>query len=160
VRLNKKIISEINMGGRGGGEKTFAPALSDYQRVSKSLYDFVNERTQEKIELKKQKDLQWFDGWKYHNLSEDDRNITMMFVMHDGEKVTSIYSMPLGSMVDTLLADAEYNKSGWTADVLQSLSALKDIAPKVQSKLPLKVEGFIKKHRHLFTLEYDCRTSF
>ena len=160
MRLNKKIISEINMGGRGGGEKVFAPALTDYRRVSKSLYDFVNEDTQEKIELKKQKDLQWFDGWKYHNLSEDDRNITMMFVMHDGQKVSSIYSVSLGAMIDALLADAEYNKSGWTADVLESLNTLKNNAPKVQSKLPLKLSGFIKKYRHLFTLEYDSPTSF
>lgn len=160
MRLNKKIISEINMGGRGGGEKVFAPALADYRRVSKSLYDFVNEDTQEKIELKKQKDLQWFDGWKYHNLSEDDRNITMMFVMHDGQKVSSIYSVSLGAMIDALLADAEYNKSGWTADVLESLNTLKNNAPKVQSKLPLKISGFIKKYRHLFTLEYDSPTSF
>ncbi len=152
--LDKSIIAEINMGGKGGGEKAFAPALMDFRRVSACLYDFVNEDTQEKVELKKQKDLQWFDGWKYHNLSSEDRNITMMFVLHDGDRVSSVYSMTLGVMIDTLLADSEYNEAGWTSDVLQSLYTLKGIAPKVQSKLPLKVRGFVKKYSNLVTLEY------
>ena len=80
--LNKTVISEINMGGRGGGEKKFAPALgSEWELSSKPLYDFVNIETGAKIELKKQKNQQWFDGWKYHNLSEEDKQIIMLFTM-------------------------------------------------------------------------------
>ena len=154
--LDKKVIAEIDVGGKGGGEKAFAPALVDFKRVSACLFDFVNEITQEKLELKKQKDLQWFDGWKYHNLSADDRNIIMLFVLHDGKKVSSIYSMPLGTMIDTLLSDPEYNESGWTPEVLQTLHALKSTASKVQSKLPLKVKGFIEKHRDSVSLEYSA----
>ncbi len=156
MRLDKKVIAEINMGGKGGGEKAFAPALLDFKRVSACLFDFLNEITQEKLELKKQKDLQWFDGWKYHNLSADDRNITMLFVLHDGKKVASIYSMPLGTMIDTLLSDPEYDESGWTPEVLQTLHTLKGTASKVQSKLPLKVKGFIEKHRDSVNLEYSA----
>ena len=156
MRLYKKVIAEINMGGKGGGEKAFAPALLDFKRVSACLFDFLNEITQEKLELKKQKDLQWFDGWKYHNLSADDRNITMLFVLHDGKKVASIYSMPLGTMIDTLLSDPEYDESGWTPEVLQTLHTLKGTASKVQSKLPLKVKGFIEKHRDSVNLEYSA----
>ena len=74
MRLDKKIISEIRMGGKGGGEKVFAPALIDFRRINKSLYDFFNDETQERVELKKQKNLQWFDGWKYHRLSSDDKS--------------------------------------------------------------------------------------
>lgn len=154
--LDKKVIAEIDMGGKGGGEKAFAPALVDFKRVNACLFDFLNEITQEKLELKKQKDLQWFDGWKYHNLSADDRNIKMLFVLHDGKKVSSIYSMPLGTMIDTLLSDPEYNESGWTPEVLQTLHALKSTASKVQSKLPLKVKGFIEKHRDSVSLEYSA----
>ena len=57
MRLDKKVISEIKMGGKGGGEKAFAPGLPDYDRVNESLYDFKNKNTQERLELKKQKDL-------------------------------------------------------------------------------------------------------
>lgn len=154
MQLDKKVISEISMTGKGGGEKAFAAALIDFKRVSACLFDFVNENTQEKVELKKQKNLQWFDGWKYHNLSEEDKSITMLFVLHDGDKISSIYSMPLGTMIDTLLSDPEYDEAGWTPDVLQALHALKGVAHKVQSKLPLKVKAFVEKHRDIATLEY------
>ena len=156
MQLDKKVISETSMAGKGGGEKAFAAALVDFKRVSACLFDFVNESTQEKIELKKQKNLQWFDGWKYHDLSSEDRLITMLFVLHDGDKVSSIYSMPLGTMIDTLLADAEYNEAGWTSEVLQMLHTLKGVAHKVQSKLPLKVKYFVEKHQDVVTLEYSA----
>ena len=156
MQLDKKVISEINMGGKGGGEKAFAAALVDFKRVSACLFDFVNESTQEKIELKKQKNLQWFDGWKYHDLSDEDKLITMLFVLHDGDKVSSIYSMPLGTMIDTLLADSEYDDAGWTPEVLQTLYTLKGVAHKVQSKLPLKVKAFVEKHQDVVTLEYSA----
>jgi hypothetical protein len=155
VLLDKKVLSEINMGGKGGGEKAFAPALVDFRRVSRGLYDFVNDDTDEKVELKKQQNLQWFDGWKYHDLSKEDRAITMLFVLHDGEKVSQIYSIPLGIMIDTLLADDEYSIAGWHADVLETLFVLKQTASKVQSKLPLKVKDFVSKYAHLVNLEYQ-----
>ncbi len=156
MRLDKEVIETISMAGKGGGEKAFAAALIDFKRVSACLYDFVNENTQEKVELKKQKNLQWFDGWKYHNLSEEDKIITMLFVLHDGDKVSNIYSMPLGTMIDTLLSDPEYNEAGWTPDVLQILHTLKGMAHKVQSKLPLKVKAFVEKHCDIVTLEYTA----
>ena len=155
MQLDKKVIAEIKMGGKGGGEKVFAPALVDFRRVSKCLYDFVNDTTEEKVELKKQKNLQWFDGWKYHDLSTEDKAITMLFVLHDGEKVSEIYSIPLGAMIDTLLADDEYNAAGWHPDVLQTLFTLKQTASKVQSKLPLKVREFVSKYADLVNLEYQ-----
>ena len=156
MRLDKKVISEIKMGGKGGGEKAFAPGLPDYDRVNESLYDFKNKNTQERLELKKQKDLQWFDGWKYHDLSTEDKAINMLFVLHDGENVVQIYSIPLGTMIGTLLADAEYDAAGWHPDVLQTLFTLKQTASKVQSKLPLKVKAFISKYPGIFNLEYQA----
>ena len=155
MRLDKKIISEIRMGGKGGGEKVFAPALIDFRRINKSLYDFFNDETQERVELKKQKNLQWFDGWKYHRLSSDDKTITMLFVLHDGDRVVQIYSIPLGTMISTLLGDPAYDADGWNSDVLKSLYDLKQVAPKAQSKLPLKVKAFVNKYPHLFTLQYE-----
>jgi hypothetical protein len=156
VLLNKTVISEINMGGRGGGEKKFAPALgSEWERISASLYDFVNIETDAKIELKKQKNQQWFDGWKYHNLSEEDKQIIMLFVVHDGQQVERVWSISLGEMVEILLNDEEYNESGWTAEILADEYRLKKIAPKRQSKLPIKVRNFVEKYRNRFKLHYQ-----
>jgi len=156
VLLNKTVISEINMGGRGGGEKKFAPALgSEWERISASLYDFVNTETDARIELKKQKNQQWFDGWKYHNLSEEDKEIIMLFVVHDGCQVEYVWSIALGEMIEVLLNDEEYNESGWTADILAAEYQLKKIAPKRQSKLPIKVRKFVEKYQNRFTLHYQ-----
>ena len=154
--LNKTVISEINIGGHGGGEKTFAPALgSEWEASRESLYDFVNIETGAKIELKKQKNQQWFDGQKYHNLLEEDKQIIMLFVVHDGQRVEYIRSISLGEMVEILLNDEEYNKNGWTAEILAEESRLKKIAPMRQSKLPLKVRNFVEKYRNRFKLHYQ-----
>ena len=156
MQLDQNIIYEMDMSGKGGGEKKFAPALSsDWKRVSASLYDFLNENTNDKLELKKQKNAQWFDGWKYHNLSTEDQRIIMLFVLHDGHHVDSIHSIVLGDMIEILLNDDEYNESGWTAEILEKEYNLKQIAPKRQSKLPIKVRKFIEKHENHFTLHYE-----
>jgi hypothetical protein len=157
MQLDEKIIAEMDMSGRGGGEKKFAPALSsDWKRVSASLYDFINEATNERLELKKQKDAQWFDGWKYYNLSPEDQRIIMLFVVHDGGRnVVSIHSIPLGDMIKILLNDDEYNESGWTAEILEIEYNLKKIAPKRQSKLQIKVKKFVEKYENHFTLHYE-----
>jgi hypothetical protein len=156
MQFDEKIIAEIDMSGRGGGEKKFAMALSsDWGRVSASLYDFLNKNTNDRLELKKQKNAQWFDGWKYHNLSPEDQRIIMLFVLHDGHHVDSIHSIALGDMIGILLNDDEYNESGWTAEILEKEYNLKKIAPKRQSKLPIKVRKFVQKHENHFTLHYE-----
>ena len=155
MRLDKSVIVEINMGGRGGGEAVFAPALIDFRRVNESLYDFINDKSDERVELKKQQDLQWFDGWKYHDLSPEDRKITMMFVLHDTKKVLNIYSIGLGKMIDTLLGDPDYNDAGWTPSVLRKLYEIKQQAHKVQSKLPLHVKKFVEKYPNIFSVHYS-----
>jgi hypothetical protein len=152
--LDKKSIPKIKMGGRGGGEKAFSRVLVNCERISESLYDFVDKGTGEKIELKKQQAAQWFDGWKYYNLSSSDRKITMLFVMHDGDRVTNIYSVPLGIMIDTLLSDPEYSEAGWNDGVLKTLYSIKKDSPKVQSKLPLNVKKFVNRHPSIFKIEY------
>ena len=156
MQLDQKVIAEIDMSGRGGAEKKFAPAFSsDWARVNAPLYDFINETTNDRLELKKQKNQQWFDGGKYHNLSPEDQRIIMMFVIHDGRYVESVYSIPLGEMIEILLNDDEYNESGWTAEILEMDYNLKKIAPGRQSKLDLKVRKFVEKYEKHFTLHYE-----
>ena len=155
MRLDKGFIAEINMGGRGGGEAVFAPALIDFRRVNECLFDFINDKSGERLELKKQQNLQWFDGWKYHNLSADDRNIIMLFVLHNNKKVLKICSVGLGKMIDTLLGDPDYDDAGWSADVLRNLYEIKQKAAKVQSKLPLHVKKFVEKYPNIFSIHYS-----
>jgi hypothetical protein len=156
MQLDKNVIAEMDMSGKGGGEKKFALALKPgWVRASASLYDFLNVSNNDKLELKKQKNQQWFDGWKYHNLSPEDKQIIMLFVIHDGRHVEYIRSIPLGEMIEILLNNDEYNEAGWTAEILEKEYNLKKIAPKRQSKLPIKVRKFIEKYENRFTLHYE-----
>lgn len=156
MRLDEKLLGKINVGGKGGAEKLFLTVLSEgWERVSASLYDFVNRATRRKIELKKQANQQWFDVWKYHDLSEDDRQILMTFLVHKKGAVEYVWSIALGDMIDTLLSDDEYTKDGWTADNLADEYKKKQMYPGRQSKSPLKVKKFVDKYGSLGTLHYQ-----
>tara|TARA_Y100000310_G_C20225620_1_gene597766 strand:- start:84 stop:569 length:486 start_codon:yes stop_codon:yes gene_type:complete len=156
VRLNKKLLGKINVSGKGGAEKLFLTVLSEgWERVSQSLYDFVNRDTKRKMELKKQANQQWFDVWKYHNLSDDDRQILMTFLVHKDGIVDYVWSIALGDMIDTLLSDDEYTKDGWTSDNLADEYKKKQLYPGRQSKSPLKVKKFVEKYTSLGTFHYQ-----
>jgi len=156
VRLNKKLLGKINVSGPGGAEKLFLPVLSeDWERVSASLYDFVNRSTRRKIELKKQANQQWFDVWKYHNLSDDDRQILMTFLVHKNGAIEYVWSIGLGDMIDILLGDDEYTKDGWTSDNLADEYKKKQMYPGRQSKSPLKVKKFVDKYGESGTFHYQ-----
>ena len=47
------------------------------------LFDCIDIDTKKKYELKKQKNDQWLDPSKFFNLSEDDKQITMVFILYD-----------------------------------------------------------------------------
>ena len=110
MKINTKNISEIKIAGRGGKENEALRLLPGYRRASAPLYDFQSCRGKHRVELKKQQNLQWFDAGKYHNLSKGERDITMLFVVHDGQSICNIYSISLGSMLDILCADKDYKK--------------------------------------------------
>jgi hypothetical protein len=156
VRLDKKILSEINVSGYGSGEKAFGPALIGFRRVDETLYDFVNDQTQEKVELKKQQGTQWFDGWKYHDLTPDDRKIVMMFLVYKKKTgVEYVWSISLGDFIDILLDDNEYSPDGWEVENLAIKHMTKQRYKTEQSKLKLSVKKFVNKHGDRGTFHYQ-----
>ena len=153
ISIDKTKVSKIDLSGRGGGEKSFAPLLEGFDRVSAPLWDFQNKRT--KIELKKQRDLQWFDIGKYHNLSESNKNIIMMFVIHDGKNIEDIGTISLGRFLNILYGDDEYRRHGWTERNVEMCHYQKRKFPSMQAKVPLKVKKFIKKYRDEFDIIFS-----
>ena len=152
--INKQILSTINVGGQGGAEKKILPALPGYSRINEELYDFINESKTSRVELKKQANTQWFDVGKYHDLSDHDRTVTMLFLLHKDGIPTSVHTISLGEMLDTLTNDKEFQKDGWDWDLIKVESALKEAFPKRQSKVPLKVRDFIDKYHYKFQRHY------
>ncbi len=146
MNLNKNAIAKVNVGGRGGKEGIFAPVLTEYRRVSESLYDFVHVKDSSKVEIKKQQNLQWFDAGKYHDLTVDQKNIMMMFVNHVKGSVKSIYTISLGEFIDTLCSDSSYQEDGWTKENIKACHVQKIAFPRMQVKVPLKVLDFVERY--------------
>jgi hypothetical protein len=148
VVIDESVILNLNIGGRGGKEASLLPLFPDYKRVSAPLYDFVSSKdSKDRIETKKQANCQWFDVGKYHNLSEEDKNISMMFLVHDKGAIKHIFRVSLGDMLDILCSDSEHQKSGWTFDNVQQCSILKNKYPSMQVKVKLNVKSFYKKYK-------------
>ncbi len=152
MKLRNDLIPTIDMSGRGGAEKVFGPILEDFHRVSKPLWDF--ESTEEKVELKKQKNLQWFDIGKYHNLTKQEKQIVMMFVIHDGNNILSIDTINLQNLLELACKDQECQRSGWTYQNIQQCHLMKTSFQPMQVKVPLKVKRFIAKYRKSFQNVY------
>ena len=77
IKINKPEAQKANLSGKGGKEfllkNVFTIPNTDCKRISAPLYDFV--QGENKLEIKKQGDTQWFDIGKYHNLKKEDQNI-------------------------------------------------------------------------------------
>jgi len=147
VIIDEKVVLGLNIGGRGGKEASLLPLFPDYERVSAPLYDFVNSKdSKDRIETKKQANCQWFDIGKYHDLSEDDKGISMMFLVHDKGTIKHIFRVSLGNLLDILCSDPEHQKSGWTFDNIEQCSILKSKYPSMQVKVKLNVKSLYKKY--------------
>ena len=145
--IDEKVVLGLNIGGRGGKEASLLPLFPDYERVSAPLYDFVNSKdSKDRIETKKQANCQWFDIGKYHDLSEDDKGISMMFLVHDKGTIKHIFRVSLGNLLDILCSDPEHQKSGWTFDNIEQCSILKSKYPSMQVKVKLNVKSLYKKY--------------
>lgn len=144
--INSQKITKTNISGAGGKEDVIMSLFENKLiRVSRPLYDFVDEQSQIKYEIKKQKDLQWLDPSKYHILSDDDRLITMLFVCYDSSGfVDLIYTCSLGDMVDR-----EYTKN-----VISACNALKNIDSSIQTKKGFKTRHFINNNHDICSIVY------
>ena len=93
--VNISSLSGIRIGGRGGKEAILGKILPKWDRVGAPLYDYefstggnfgrLAKKEVLRIEIKKQKDLQWFDIGKYYQIKKEDRNIWILFVMESKE---------------------------------------------------------------------------
>ena len=144
LTVNMKELVKANIGGRGGKEAVLLPIFNEkLKRTNESLYDCVDSQGQ-KYEFKKQQDLQWFDIAKYNNLTKEQKLINMVFIVHKKGKPCGIYSMKLGDMLAFLCNNKKYAKDGWTPEVMKMGAIIKEIAPSVQLKAPLKIKKFVE----------------
>lgn len=132
--MNKTILKSLKMGGKGGKEQEYQKALGmEWERVSAPLWDFVNKNTGERLELKKQKNLQWLDPLKY---GDADRSITMHLLCYDDKGPDLLLETTLGNLLDLMKLDNKFFKT--ISETKKKTQSYK-YAEKMQMKLPVKI---------------------
>jgi hypothetical protein len=151
------LIEQLNISGHGGSEKKMKPILErfGFQHVNQKLWDFANPDTFSRIELKKQTSTQWFDIGKYHFLTAAEKNIIMMFVMHEKGVITSINNISLGRFLDLACSAPEFQKNGWTYKNIQDCHGMSLEFPSMQVKVQMPMKKFIKKFQQEFETIYE-----
>ena len=136
--VDESFVEKCNFGGRGGKEnQVIACFKNNLIKENGELFDCVDAETGKKYELKKQKNLQWLDPRKFFNLSEDDKNITMVFLLYDSLGFCDIIAtIKLGSFVEQV-----YSK-----EHLESAKYYAKKFPKDQIKSGIKIRDFLKNY--------------
>lgn len=147
-------VSLINISQAGGKEEMLLSIFStkNKRRVNHAIYD--GEIDNEKIEFKKQQSSQWFDYGKFHNLSEEDSNVIVMFFTHEKGAIEYVAGIRLGRLVEICCADEQCRKGGWDLDEIASAHERKKKFPSLQAKAPLDVRKFVKQYSHEFKFYY------
>ena len=166
IIINKNKVANVNLAGRGGKEKQITEIFTTNNigctRINESLYDIV--QGTHRIELKKQADTQWFDIGKYHEISDIDKDIDMVFVLTSkGRKndickagyVEKIFSIKLGELLDILISGKTYNDWGWTLDNIKTCHQQKIKYPTQQAKVKIEVRKFFKQNKSKFNILWE-----
>lgn len=152
--LNLNILKGINLMGKGGKERLIKTILSKgwIRKETKrgkgigSIHDFLNTVLSLKLEVKKQKDLQWFDPGKYDNLTEEEENILILFiVLNEEKKVCDVcFTVRTGDFI----------KSSFTKEQLKDSREYKAKYPKTQMKHGIKIRKWFKENRDKVNILY------
>jgi hypothetical protein len=148
-----KIPTDIS--GQGGKENIFAAFFCGWKRINAPLHDWeypdLNKTI--RIELKKQSGIQWFDSGKYYNLTLEDRNIILLFVMHKKGSIDKIYATTIGEFIDWLTQN--HAKNGWTEEVMKVASEFRLSYPTLQFKAQVNIRKMVQQAPNLFDIVYS-----
>jgi len=138
LKINEKNVTKINFRGKGGKEKEILSCFqNNLVRRNGVLFDCQDLDTGEKYELKKQRNLQWFDPRKFLNLSKNDREIIIVFLLIDATGYCDkIATCKLGDFIDRSFNEEQLHDAGNYAKKY----------PKDQIKSGINVREFIKNN--------------
>lgn len=152
--INIARVDDIDLAGRGGGERDVSILLSRWHRVNAPLHDYETEVGDEtlRLEVKKQANLQWFDSGKYHRLNQQDRDIRIMFLLHEKGRIDVIAVTRLGEFLDWLLENRRAD--GWNEEVLEIGADFKRRYPSLQFKARVHIATTLNDVPDLFDVLY------
>jgi len=146
--LNVDALSILNLRGRGGKEQLINSIFTEnsgWKRDSHILYDYSNDLLGCLVECKKQQNLQWIDPSKYHDITDEQKNILFLFLVIDKNGMVDIaFSVRVGDFVERL----------WTMDHLKDAWEYVKKYPKDQVKSSVTVRTFYKNNQDIITTLY------
>ena len=149
MKLNETNIPNLNLKGQGGKENEFSKILDTkdgWVRRNNDLYDYQNTLTNQLVEIKKQQDQQWFDPAKYANLSDDEKDIIMLFCLIDNlGKVNKIFT------VNT----KDFISRNFTQEFLNDSFLYKSKYSKTQLKESVSIKKFFRNNKDIINLIYE-----
>ena len=145
--INEYATSRVNLGGRGGAENKIKRVFRGMTRVNAELFD-ATLKDGTRLEFKKQRDLQWFDAGKYHNLSSEDGDILMTFILTTKKsKTKKIKSIPLKDFLDILTTTEAHQIHGWEWSNIETCYSQKKKYKTQQAKIKVGVRKFLENNR-------------
>jgi len=93
-------IKEIDVSGQGGKDAEIATALG-HTRASDCYFDAYTENN-ERVEYKKQSSTQWFDLIKLAEVSDKDKDIPILWFMHDDGSICAIHTCTYAQLREQL----------------------------------------------------------
>jgi hypothetical protein len=137
IPIDFSLIDTVNFSGKGGKEKELCSLLTEsmgWKRQSNKLFDFVNNESEILLEVKKQKDLQWFDPSKYANITKEEKDIDILFVLiGKNGTIDSLHTMKTEHFVENV----------WTEQQLKDSFDYITKYPKDQIKSGIKIRTFL-----------------
>lgn len=109
MKLTKEQLNQLknlDLSGKGGKENEIAGALN-HERVNQPLIDARCLDTGQLYEYKKQSGTQWFDVHKLARLTEAQRQLPILFVVHKGGKFKALYESTYQGVIDSIGFTAE-----------------------------------------------------
>lgn len=141
LKVNEEFVTKSNFKGRGGKEQEILSCFkNNLIRQNGDLFDCRDTDSNEKYELKKQRDDQWFDPRKYSNLSDEEKKIIIIFLLIDKTGYCD--------MIATVNLD-DFVNNNFNAEYLLDAYNYKQKHPKDQIKSNIKVREFIKNNHDI-----------
>jgi hypothetical protein len=137
--VNDDFIRKCNFKGRGGKENQIISCFSNNLiRKNEILFDFVDIDTKKKYEFKTQRNDQWLDPSKFSKLTNEDKKITVIFILYDKNSglCDMVATISLGDLVKILYTDEH----------LKSAENHVKKFPKDQIKSSIRIRDFIKNN--------------
>jgi len=141
LKINEDFVLKCNFRGKGGKENQIINCFrNNLIKKNGVLFDCIDDDTRERYELKKQRSQQWFDPRKFFDISNEDRKITMVFVLCDiAWNCDMIATM---SIVD-------FTRKAFSFKKLQDANNYAKKYPKDQIKSGIKVRELINNNKDI-----------